>query len=95
VIRIDTLISDLVHGDIPVLHYCCAGSRPATALLAAAPSWTISFSINLNRTTPVLPTAIGPPSSPPLRRLPKQAVNAHRQYTAAAEIPIAPDAPLW
>ncbi|MGY2903689.1 hypothetical protein ACVWVY_002710 [Bradyrhizobium sp. URHC0002] len=41
---------------------------------------------------PVLPIAIGRPSSPPHRPLPKQPVNAPRKQTACAEIPIASDA---
>ena len=44
--------------------------------------------------TPVLPIAIGRPSSPHLRPLPKQAVNAPQQHTVGIEIPIASDAPL-
>ena len=54
---------------------------------------TTALSFNLRCATPVLPIAIGRPSSPPHRPLPKQAINAPRQQTASAEIPIASDAP--
>jgi hypothetical protein len=63
-------------------------------MLVVAPPWTTALSINLRCTTPVLPIAIGRPSSPPLPPLPKAAVNARRQQTASAEIPIASDAQL-
>src|SRR5258708_40014935 len=63
-------------------------------VLAVAPSWTTASSINLRCATPVLPIAIGRPSPPPLRPLPKEAFNARRQQTASAEIPIASDAQL-
>jgi hypothetical protein len=63
-------------------------------MLAVAPPWTTTSSINLRHATPVLPIAIGQPSSPPLRPLPKEAINAPRQLTASAEIPIAADALL-
>jgi hypothetical protein len=79
---------------MPVLHFCFAGSRPAMTMLVVAPPWTTALSINLRCTTPVLPIAIGRPSSPPLPPLPKAAVNARRQQTASAEIPIASDAQL-
>ena len=62
--------------------------------LAVAPPWTTTLSINLRRATPILPIAIGQPNSPPLRPLPKEAINAPRQQTASAEIPIAADALL-
>jgi hypothetical protein len=78
---------------MPVLHFCFAGSRPAMTMLAVAPPWTTASSINLRRATPVLPIAIGRPSSPPHRPFPKEAVNAPRQHTTSAEIPIAADAP--
>src|ERR1700692_1513419 len=63
-------------------------------MLAVAPPWTTASTSNLRRTTSVLPIAIDRPSSPPLRPLPKEAVNAPRQQTASAEIPIAADALL-
>ena len=50
-----------VRGDIPVLHFCFAGSRPAMTMLAVAPPWTTASSINLRCATPVLPIAIGRP----------------------------------
>jgi hypothetical protein len=78
---------------MPVLHSCCAGSRPAMTLLVVAPPWTTASSINLRRATTVLPVAIGRPNSPPLRPLTKEPINAPRQHTASAEIPIASDAP--
>src|ERR1700751_1436585 len=62
-------------------------------ILAVAPPWTTASTSNLRRTTSVLPIAIDRPSSPPLRPLPKEAVNAPRQQTASAEISIASDAP--
>src|ERR1700757_3590663 len=62
-------------------------------ILAVAPPWTTASTSNLRRTTSVLPIAIVPPSSPPLRPLPKKPVNAPRQQTASAEISIASDAP--
>jgi len=62
-------------------------------MLAVALPRTIASSINLRRATPVLPIAIGRPSSLPHRPLPKQPVNPPRQQTARDEIPIAPDAP--
>src|ERR1700692_3054594 len=75
-------------------HFYCAGSRSAMTRLAVAPPWTTALSVNLRRATPILPIAIGQPSSPPLRPLPKEAINAPRQLTASAEIPIAADALL-
>ena len=63
------------------------------AMLAVATPWTTALSINLRCATPVLPIAIGRPSSPPLRPLPNEALNVPRQQTARAEIPIAFDAP--
>src|ERR1700738_3531419 len=62
--------------------------------LAVAPPWTAASSINLGRATPVIPIAIRGPSSPPCRPLLNEMVNAPRQQTAGAEIPIAPDAQL-
>src|ERR1700753_2232723 len=62
-------------------------------MLAVAPPWTTASTSNLRRTTSVLPIAIDPPSSPSLRPLPKEPVNAPRQPTASAEISIASDAP--
>ena len=62
-------------------------------MLAVAPPWTTASTSNLRRTTSVLPITIVPPSSPPLRPLPKQPVNAPRQQTASPEISIASDAP--
>ena len=62
-------------------------------MLAGAPPWTTTLSINLRCATPVLPIAIGRLSSSPLRPLPKEAFNERRQQTASAEIPIASDAP--
>jgi hypothetical protein len=66
----------------PVLHFCFAASRPAMTMLARASPWTAALSINLRRTTPVMPVAIGRPVSPPHRPLPKQPVNARGQRTA-------------
>jgi hypothetical protein len=63
-------------------------------MLAVALPWTTASSINRRRATQVLPIAIGRPSSTPHRPLPKEAVNAPRQQTASAEIPIASDAQL-
>ena len=63
-------------------------------MLAVAPPWTTASTSNLRRTTSVLPIAIDRQSPPPLRPLPKEAVNAPRQQTASAEIPIASDAQL-
>src|ERR1700736_332196 len=79
---------------MPVLHFSVAGSRPAMTLLVVAPPWTTALSVNLRCATPVLPIAIGRPTSSPFRPLPKQAVKAPRQQTASAEIPIASDAQL-
>src|ERR1700737_1738600 len=62
--------------------------------LAVAPPWTAASSINLGRATPVIPIAIRRPSSPPCRPLLNEMVNAPRQQTAGAEIPIASDAQL-
>src|ERR1039457_4116039 len=62
-------------------------------MLVLAPPRTATSSFNLRRLTPVLPIAIGRPSPSHHRPLPKEAVNARRLKTAAAEIPIAPDAP--
>jgi hypothetical protein len=62
--------------------------------LAVAPPATAASSINLGRATPVIPIAIRRPSSPPCRPILKEVVNARRQQTADAEIPIAPDALL-
>jgi hypothetical protein len=62
-------------------------------MLALAPPRIAIASFNLRRLTPVLPIAIGRPNPSPHRPLPKEAVNARRLQTAAAEIPIAPDAP--
>jgi hypothetical protein len=75
-----------------VLHF--TGSRPAMTRLAVAPPWTAASSINLGRATPVIPIAIRRPSSPPCRPLLNEMVNAPRQQTAGAEIPIASDALL-
>src|ERR1700692_2904367 len=75
-------------------HFYCAGSRSAMTRLAVAPPWTTALSVNLRRATPILPIAIGQPSSPPLRPLPKEAINAPRPLTASAEVPIAADALL-
>ena len=61
-------------------------------LVLVSPRTAIS-SFNLRRLTPVLPIAIGRPSPSPHRPLPKEPVNARRLQTAAAEIPIASDAP--
>ena len=72
-----------------MLRFCFAGSRLAMTMLVLAPPRTATSSFNLRRLTPVLPIAIGRPSPP----LPKEAVNARRLKTAAAEIPIASDAP--
>jgi hypothetical protein len=77
---------------IPVLQFCFAGSRPAMPMLALAPPRTAIPSFNLRHLTPVLPIAIGRPGPSPHRPRPKQAVNACRLQTAAAEIPIASDA---
>ena len=73
-------------------HFCFAGSRPATTLLAVAPLRLTEPSINLHRETPVLPIAIPRPSSSPLPPLATEVVNAPCQQTAT-EIPIAFDAP--
>ena len=62
-------------------------------MLAVAPPWTTAPSINPRRATPILPIAIGRPSSPPHRPLAKQPVNTPRQQTPRDEIPIASDAP--
>src|ERR1700736_2250931 len=64
-----------------------------TMLAVALPATTAS-SINRRRATQVRPIANGQPSSTPHRPLPKEAVNAPRQQTASAEIPIASDAQL-
>src|SRR6266700_3813160 len=63
-------------------------------MLAVAPPWTTASSINLCCATPVLPVAIGQLSSPPLRSLPKELLNARRQQITSAENPIASDALL-
>ena len=75
-----------------MLHFRFVGSRPAMTMLAGVPARTTASSINLRRTTPVLPITIGRPSSLPQRSLPKQTVNEPRQQTVRAEIPIASDA---
>ena len=62
-------------------------------MLALAPPRIAISSFNLRRLTLGLPIAIGPPNPSPHRPLPKEAVNARRPRTAAAEIPIASDAP--
>ena len=62
-------------------------------MLGVAPPWIATLSINLRCATTVLPGAIGPPNSPPLRTLTKEPINPPRQHTASAEIPIASDAP--
>src|ERR1019366_538155 len=74
-------------------RFCFAGSRLAMTMLVLAPPRTATSSFNLRRLTPVLPIAIGRPSPSHHRPLPKEAVNARRLKTAAAEIPIASDAP--
>src|ERR1700738_16119 len=79
---------------MPVLHFSVAGSRPAMTLLVVAPPWTTALSVNLRCATPVLPIAIGRPTSSPFRPLPTQAVKEPRQQPASAEIPIASDAQL-
>jgi len=63
-------------------------------MLAVAPPWTTASSINLCCATPVLPVAIGQLSSPPLRPLPKELLNARGQQITSAENPIASDALL-
>jgi hypothetical protein len=78
-------------GDIPVLRLRFAGSRLAMARLVCAPPRIAISSFNLRRSTPVLPIVIGRPNPSPHRPLPKDAVNARRLQTAAAEIPIASD----
>ena len=76
-----------------MLQFYFPGSRPAMTMLALAPSRIAFSSFNLRRSTPVLPIAIGRPNPSPHRPLPKEAINARRLHTAAAEIPIASDAP--
>src|SRR5882757_5029727 len=63
-------------------------------MLAVAPPRTTASSINLCCATPVLPVAIGQLSSPPLRPLPKELLNARGQQITSAENPIASDALL-
>ena len=60
-------------------------------MLALAPPSTTAPSINQRRAAPILPVAIGRTASSPPGSLPEEAFNAHRQQTANAEIPIAPD----
>src|SRR5664279_3635126 len=62
-------------------------------MLAVAPPWKTTLSINVRCATLVLPIAIGRLSSSPLRPLPKEAFNERRQQTASAEIRIASEAP--
>ena len=78
-----------VRGNIPVVHFCFAGSRPAMTMLAVAPPRTTALLINLRGATLVLPIAIDKTNSPSHRPLPKR----RSTLRCSTEIPIASDAP--
>ena len=69
-----------VCGDIPVVHFCFAGSRPAMTMLAVAPPRTTALLINIRGARLILPIAIDKTNSPSNRPLPKKAVNAPSQH---------------
>ena len=71
------------------VHFCFAGSRPATVRLAGRAALAqSSSSINLRCATPVPPIAIGSTKlRQPARPLPKQALNAPRQQPPAPKSP--------
>ena len=77
-----------------MLLFRWAGSRPVKTTLAIVPPWITVSSINLCAATPVLLIAIARQSSPSLRPLLKEPVNALQQQTASAEIPMASEAKL-
>ena len=84
----------MVRRDVPVPHFCFAGSRPAMTMLAvAAPGQPSHRSISAARSRFCLSQS-AEQARPLLGPLPKEPVNAPRQQTASTEIPIGSDAPL-
>ena len=82
-----------VRGNIPVVPFCFAASRPAMTMLAVAPPGTT----DLVDQSPLRDAGSAdrdrPTGSPHRRPLPRETVNAPRQQAASVEIPIASDAP--
>ena len=71
-----------VRCNIPVLHFCCAGSRSAMTMLAVALPTIVAVSFHLRRATPFRPSRSADPLRRPAiacRKSPQRTSATHRQ----------------